>query len=634
MHAWLYTGIPAGGRVRIVLLAAFFLCVGTLSRTANGADAVPDAPEVSSGWTAKSPVTARHWMVAAANPLAADAGYRMLRAGGSAVDAAIAMQLVLGLVEPQSSGLGGGAFMLVHDARRRRLVVYDARETAPLAAKPDRFLQADGTPLAFHAAVVGGRSVGVPGVVRLLAVAHARHGRLPWRALFQPAIDLAENGFAVSPRLHTLIASETHFEQDRVRAYFLDAAGQPLAAGTLLRNPAYAATLRRLQEEGPEAFYRGAIADDIIATANGFARNPGDLTRADLAGYQVKVREPVCDTYRGYRVCGVPPPSSGGLTLLAMLKMLEPYAIPDMGPASFWSVHFISEAGSLAYADRDAWIADPDFFPVPAGLLDPDYLHARSLLIRADGVLGHAAPGVPPGVAPALLPVVAGGSGYATFASQLVDSPTPTATDGVQLASMQPQTVGDMASTPEFPSTSHLVVVDATGNAVSMTTTIEDQFGSRLMTAGGFLLNNELTDFSFVPERDGRPVPNRVQPGKRPRSAMAPTIVYDRDGNVFLLLGSPGGSAIINYVAKTLLGVVDWRLDPQAAIALGNFGSRNGPIELEAGTSVADLAEPLRAFGHSVVVGEQTSGVQAIMRTPTGWIGGADPRREGVVLGQ
>jgi gamma-glutamyltranspeptidase/glutathione hydrolase len=634
MHAWLKTALPANGRVPIALLAALLVGVGALSQTVAGADPLPEAPEVSSGWNAKSAVTSRHWMVAAANPLAVDAGYRMLQAGGSAVDAAIAMQLVLGLVEPQSSGLGGGAFMLVHDARRNRLIAYDGRETAPLAATPDRFLQPDGQPRAFHAAVVGGRSVGVPGVVRLLAVAHGRHGRLPWRQLFQPAIDLAEKGFPVSPRLHTLIASETHFEQDRVRSYFLDAAGLPLAVGTLLRNPAYAATLKRLQKGGADAFYRGAIADDIIATANGFARNPGDLTRADLAGYEVKVREPVCDGYRGYRVCGVPPPSSGGLTLLAMLKMLEPYPVAAMGPASFWSVHFMSEAGSLAFADRDAWIADPDFFPVPAGLLDPDYLRARSQLIRTDRVLGHAAPGIPPGVVPAGLPVTATGSERGIAIAQNLDGTPPTMSDAALHGRLQSAPVGDIAATPEFPSTSHLVVVDAAGNAVSMTTTIEDQFGSRLMTAGGFLLNNELTDFSFVPERDGKPIPNRVQPGKRPRSAMAPTIVYDRKGRVFLLLGSPGGSAIINYVAKTLLAVIDWQLDPQAAIALGNFGSRNGPIELEGDTPVTDLAGPLRAFGHAVVVGEHTSGVQAIMRTPGGWIGGADPRREGVVRGQ
>jgi gamma-glutamyltranspeptidase/glutathione hydrolase len=588
--------------------------IAALSVTGAQADApLESVPEVASGWHASPPATARHFMVATANPLATDAGYRVLREGGSAVDAAIAVQLVLGLVEPQSSGLGGGAFMLVHDARRNRLQVYDGRETAPLAATPQRFLQPDGQPMAFHAAVVGGRSVGVPGVPALLAASYRAHGRLPWARLFQPAIALAERGFAVSPRLHQLIASETHFEQARARSYFLDATGQPLAVGTVLRNPAYAATLRRLQREGGGAFYHGALADDVIATADG-ARNPGDLTRADLAGYVVKVRAPVCDGYRGYRVCGPPPPSSGGLTLLAMLRMLEPYPLRDMGPASFWSVHFASEAGNLAYADRDAYIADPDFFAVPAGLLDEDYLRERALLIRADSVFNHALPGKPPGLAQAphgdASPAHAGAAALTHAAS------------------------GDIAATPEFPSTSHIVVVDSAGNAVSMTTTIEDQFGSRLMTAGGFLLNNELTDFSFVPESNGVPVPNRVQPGKRPRSAMAPTIVYDPAGRVFLLLGSPGGSNIINFVAKTLMGVIDWQLDPAAAIALPNFGARNGPVELEGNTPVAGLAARLTALGHNVVITDQTSGVQAIMRTPSGWTGAADPRREGVARGQ
>ncbi|MBS0319769.1 MAG: gamma-glutamyltransferase [Proteobacteria bacterium] len=569
------------------------------------AQPLPVAPEVASAWRDKSLVSARHWMVATANPLATDAGYRVLAAGGSAVDAAVAIQLVLGLVEPQSSGLGGGAFMLVHDARSGRAVVYDGRETAPAAATPQRFLDADGKPLAFHAAVVGGRSVGVPGVPRLLAQAHAAHGRLPWAQLFQPAIDLAEHGFPVSPRLHALIASERYFRQPRIRAYFLDATGAPLAVGTRLVNPAYAATLRTLAREGADAFYQGAIADDVIATANDYAPNPGDLTREDLARYRVVTREPVCGHYHALRVCGPPPPSSGGITLLEMLGMLEPYPLADMGAESLWSVHFIGEAGTLAYADRDAWIADPAYFAVPAGLLDRAYLRDRGALIRTDSVFDHAAPGIPPGVV---------------------------ARVGITRGS--PGARGDIGTTPEFPSTSHIVIVDGDGNAVTMTTTIEDQFGSRLMTAGGFLLNNELTDFSFVPERDGKPVPNRVEPGKRPRSAMAPTIVYGQDGRVLLLLGSPGGSAIINYVAKTLVAIVDWHLDPQAAIALGNFGSRNGPLELERGTAVAGLASRLTAMGHAVVVNEQTSGVQAIMRVSNGWVGGADPRREGTVRGR
>ncbi len=583
--------MQSGGWRRVVLAAACTI--------AAAASAQPQAPEHASGWTAKRAVESRRFIVAAANPLAVEAGYRILRQGGTAVDAAIAVQLVLGLVEPQSSGLGGGAFLLVHDARTRRLVAWDGRETAPAAATPDRFLAADGSPLPFDEAVVGGRSVGVPGTVRLLEAAHRKHGRLPWRSLFAPAIALAENGFAVSPRLHMLIAKETRLPP-AARAYLLDADGKPRAVGSILRNPAYAATLRRIAAEGADAFYSGAIAQDIVDTVRAHQGNPGDITLADLAAYRVKARAPVCDTYRRYRVCGMPLPSSGGLTVLQILKLLEPYSIADMGPASFWSVHFLSEAGRLAYADRGVYEADPDFYTPPAGLLDPAYLRTRSRLITTTASLGRAEPGDPPATLPATARKVAWGQSAAA----------------------------------DFPSTSHIVAVDRYGNAVSMTTTIEQAFGSRLMTKSGFLLNNELTDFSFVPEENGKPVANRVEPGKRPRSAMAPTIVYDRAGRLFMVAGSPGGSAIINYVAKTLLGVIDWKLDPQAAIDLPNIGSRNGPTELEADTAAVLLEPKLRALGHEVRVLEHTSGIQALVRTRSGWIGGADPRREGIVMGE
>ena len=555
------------------------------------------SPERSSGWTAKTAVTGKRFMVAAANPLAVDAGYAILRQGGSAVDAAIAVQLVLGLVEPQSSGLGGGAFMLVHDAKRNKLVAYDGRETAPAAAKPDRFLGDDGAPLQFHDAVIGGRSVGVPGVVALLAQTHERHGRLPWAALFARAIELAENGFQVSERLHAMVATESHLEEPRARAYFHDFLGNPYAVGRVMRNPAYAATLRKLATGGARAFYEGDVARDIVATVQSHPTNPGDMTLADLAGYRIKVREPVCGAYRAYRVCGMPLPSSGGPTLLQMLGMLERYDLGAMQPASLWSVHFISEAGRLAYADRDVYMADPDFYTPPAGLLDRGYLAERSRLIRADASMGRAAAGVPPERAAA--GKVAYGEGAAL----------------------------------ELPSTSHISVVDARGNAVAMTTTIEDGFGSRLMTEGGFLLNTELTDFSFAPTSDGKPVANRVEGGKRPRASMAPTIVYDRQGRVLMVAGSPGGPAIINFVAKAVVGVLDWGLDPQAAVALPNFGSRNGPTELEKDTPAAALAPKLQALGHMTAVLEQPSGLHVIVRTNAGWIGGADPRREGTVRG-
>jgi len=556
------------------------------------------APEGNSGWTDKAPVIAKHWMVGAANPHAVEAGYRILQRGGNAVDAAIAVQLVLGLVEPQSSGLGGGAFLLLHDGKGNRLIAYDGRETAPAAAKPDRFMK-DGAPMAFHDAVVGGKSVGVPGTVRLLETVHKKHGRMPWAELFAPAIALAEQGFAVSPRLHALLAADRHITQVRAREYFFGADGKPVPVGTLLKNPAYAETLRRIATGGADSFYRGEIARDIVDTANSQGTNPGDLTLADLAGYRVQVRAAICDTYRGFRVCGVPLPSSGGVTVLQMLKMLEPYDLRAMGPASFWSVHFFSEAGRLAFADRDVYEADPAFYTPPSGLLDPAYLRERSALIKADSSMKSAAPGNPPERRVAQKKVALG-----------------------------------RGSALEFPSTSHISIVDKYGNALAMTTTIEDGFGSRLMTRGGFLLNNELTDFSFVPTDHGKPVANRVEGGKRPRSAMSPTIVYDKAGRVAIVTGSAGGSAIINYVAKTLVAIIDWDLDPQAALALPNFGSRNGPTELERNTGVAALEPKLRAIGAQVWVASQTSGGQAIVRAKSGWIGGADPRREGVVRGE
>jgi gamma-glutamyltranspeptidase/glutathione hydrolase len=524
----------------------------------------------------------------------------MLQQGGTAVDAAVAMQMVLNLVEPQSSGIGGGAFMLFHNGRNGLLTAYDGRETAPAAARPDRFLAADGKPLAFYDAVVGGRSVGVPGVLRMLELAHRQYGRLPWAKLFEPAIALARRGFAVSPRLHAAIAGEAHMRQARSHAYFHHADGTPLAAGEVLRNPAFAATLERIAAEGSDALYRGEIAHDIVDTVRSYAPNPGDLSEADLAGYKAKVREPVCATYRAYKVCGMPPPSSGGITVLEILGVLEPFDLRALGAESLMSVHLFSEAGSLAYADRNAYIADPDFVRVPQGLTDSAYLRERSAQIRLDASIGRATPGAPPERAERRR------AARAEFGT------------GVAL---------------EFPSTSHISIVDKYGNALAMTTTIEDAFGSRLMTRSGFLLNNELTDFSFEPVADGKPVANRVESGKRPRSSMAPTIVYDAKGEVYAILGSPGGSAIINYVAKTLLGIIDWRLDAQAAIDLPNIGSRNGPIELEKGTGAAALAPKLRALGHEVEVIDENSGVQAIVRAPHGWIGGADPRREGTVAG-
>jgi gamma-glutamyltranspeptidase/glutathione hydrolase len=579
-----------------------FLSVVLAVVGSHAALAQDQAPELPSGWTSKQPITTRHDMVAAANPLAVAAGHHVLQQGGNAVDAAIAVQMVLNLVEPQSSGIGRGAFMLFHHGRNGLLRAYDGRETAPAAARPDRFLDQEGKPLKFYDAVVGGRSVGVPGTLRMLELAHRQFGKLAWARLFEPAITLAEQGFAVSPRLHTAIAGERYLAQERARAYFYNPDGTPLAVGQTLKNPAFAATLKRIAAEGADALYKGEIARDIVATVRSAPTNPGDLTEADLAGYHAKVREPVCGRYRAYKVCGMPPPSSGGIAVLQILGILEPYDMQALGAESLISVHLFSEAGRLAYADRNQYLADPDFVTQPSGLTDPAYLRERSALIKLDASMGRAEPGVPAMAQPARK----------------------------QAAVRQRFGAG---AALEFPSTSHISIVDRYGNALAMTTTIEDAFGSRLMTGSGFLLNNELTDFAFVPVEEGKPVANRLEAGKRPRSSMAPTIVYDGKGKVLMITGSPGGSAIINYVAKTLVGVLDWGLNPQAAIDLPNVGSRNGPTELEQNTSAVALEPKLKALGHEVRVMEHTSGLQAIVRTPAGWIGGADPRREGTAAG-
>ena len=575
-------------------LRGLVLLLGCL--VAGAAYAQSPGPEQPTGWTPKKPVVSKHDMVVAANPLAVEAGYTMLREGGNAIDAAVAVQMVLNLVEPQSSGIGGGAFMLFHNGRNRMLTAYDGRETAPAAAKPDRFLDADGKPLHFFDAVIGGKSVGVPGTLRMLELAHRQYGRLPWAKLFDPAIALAERGFAVSPRLHSLIEADTYLKtQDRARAYFFNADGSPLAVGQTLKNPAFAATLKRIASGGADAFYKGAIAADIAETARA-ATSQGDITEADLAEYKAKVREPICERYRAYKVCSAPLPA-GGLTVLQILGILQPFDMGALGASSLMSVHVFSEAGRLAYADRDQYLTDPDFVPPPQGLTDPAYLRSRSAMIKLNASMGHAKAGVPESARKAATADLGADGAF------------------------------------ELPSTSHLSIVDKYGNALSMTTTIESAFGSRLMTKSGFLLNNELTDFSFEPVVDGRPVANRVEPGKRPRSAMSPTIVYDAKGELFMVAGSVNGSQIVNDVSKTLVAVIDWGLDPQAAADLPNVGSRNGPTELEKGTAAVALEPKLRAMGHETRIVEDTSGVHAIVRTRTGWIAGADPWREGMAKG-
>jgi len=561
--------------------------------------AIPDAaaqpaPEPASGSSPKQAVSAKHFILSAAHPLAVEAGYSILQRGGSAIDAAVAVQLVLNLVEPQSSGIGGGAFILHYSAAAAKLAAYDGRETAPAAARADRFIGADGRPQQHLDAVVGGKSVGTPGVLRALELAHARHGKLPWAELFQPAIRLAAEGFPLSARLYGVLTRVRLPARDEAmrRLYYLDD-DTPKPIDTLLRNPALADTLRKIAAQGANAFYDGEIARDIADKVRN-APNPGDLSENDLAQYRAKQREPICAPYRQWKVCGMPPPSSAGVAVLQVLGILQRLAEASMPSDPIRAAHLITEAERLAYADRERYLADADFVPVPiAGLLAPEYLTQRATLVQPNRSLGRALPGSPPGAPLA----------------ELADD-----------------------ASPELPSTSHFSIVDAEGNAVAMTTSIEFAFGSQQM-ARGFLLNNQLTDFSFVAEQHGKPVANRIEPGKRPRSAMAPTMVFDREGALLLVLGSAGGSAIINHVVKTLIAALDWNLDVQQAIDFPNFGNRNGPTELELGTAAVSWAEPLRSLGHEVRLINMTSGLHGIQRTRTGWVGGADPRREGSAKG-
>lgn len=588
-----------------LLLAACLGACGTVTPpvvppSASG----PLQPEAASGWVTKPGWSAQRQAVAAAHPLAAQAGLEVLRAGGNALDAAVAAQWVLGVVEPQSSGVGGGAFLLHFDGQTVR--AYDGRETAPAAAREDLFLRADGQALPFDDAVVGGLAVGVPGAVAMLELAHQRHGRLPWARLVEPAIALAEHGFAVGPRLHTLLAQDPHLRRDPTAArHFYDAHGQPWPVGHRLRNPVLADTLRRIATDGSAGLLRGPLAQALVDQVRQHPQRPGTLSLDDLRTYRPLERQALCHPLatpaRRYRVCGFPPPSSGGLAVGQILGTLA-HLLPEVpatnatAPTPGW-LHRYTEAARLAFADRAQYVADPDFVPAPGGdwasLLAPAYLQARAGLIGT-----RAMPQAPAGTP--------GGSPLA------------------------------WAPMPEQPErgTSHLSVVDAQGHAVALTTTIESAFGTRQMV-GGFLLNNQLTDFSFQPrDASGRPVANRVEPGKRPRSSMAPTLVFDADtGQLVMSTGSPGGAFIIHYTAKVLHGVLQQGLDAQSAIDAPNFGSTGGPLVLEAGRFAPDTVQALRERGHAVREQPLTSGLQALQVLPGGLFGGADPRREGVVAG-
>lgn len=554
------------------------------------------APEGRTAIVEQEPVVASRQMVVSAHRLATEAGLEVLREGGSAADAVVTVQTVLGLVEPQSSGLGGGAFLVWYSGTSQEITTFDGRETAPSSATPDLFLDEHGETLEFFDAVVGGRAVGVPGVPRLLETVHRRYGTRPWARLFSPAIDLAEKGFAVSPRLAALLEGEGDrlAEDPAARAYFYSEDGSPWPAGHVLRNPAYADTLRIFADEGAKPFYSGPIAARIVEKTRSHPTNPGKLSLEDMASYKVKERPAVCAPYRGHEVCGMGPPSSGAIAVGQILGMLEPFDLAGLGPDDPESWRLIGDATRLAFADRGRYVADSDFVSIPQGLLDEAYLSKRSALLKRPTALGEAdvAPGEPP---------------WRKAESR---------TDGFSL---------------EMPSTSHFTIVDRHGNVASMTTTIENGFGSRLMT-DGFLLNNQLTDFSFAPVTDGRNVANRVEPGKRPRSSMTPTIIL-RDGRPIFALGSPGGSNIIPYVAKTTVALIDWGMDIQAAISLPHLVNRFGTYEIEQGTTAELLQDDLRALGFATTLKDLNSGIHGVAWTPHGLVGGSDPRREGAALG-
>ncbi|USD41053.1 gamma-glutamyltransferase [Vibrio sp. SCSIO 43135] len=575
----------------------FVTCGALLASQVSWANQAADAvaPEHSSGFEKKSLVKASDWMVTAANPIATQAGADILKQGGNAIDAMVTVQLMLGLVEPQSSGIGGGAFLVYWDAKNNQLTSYDGRETAPLNATPKLFLDESGQPMKFYDAVVGGRSVATPGTIQLMWDTHQKYGKLEWAKLIAPVIKVAEQGFEISPRLATLIDKD----QQRLsrfaatKAYFFDDNGQPKQAGTLLKNPEYAATLTAIAEQGAKAFYQGDIAQNIINTVQNAPGNPGVLAQVDFDSYQIKQREPVCSPYQSYQVCGMGPPSSGALTVGQILAMTEQFDLRSWGANSAKSWQVIADASRLAFADRGLYMADQDFVPMPTqGLLDTSYMKDRAKLITPGKALESAPAGNPPWA-------------HAMKLSQ--------------------------DESIELPSTSHFNVVDQDGNVVSITTTIENAFGSRLMV-NGFLLNNELTDFSFRTHSDGKPIANRLEPGKRPRSSMAPTIMM-QGGKPYMAIGSPGGSRIIGYVAQTIIAHTQWDMDIQQAANQPRLLNRFGELDVEQGTSAETLKPELEKMGFDVNVRDLNSGIHAIRLTKDGLEGAADPRREGTAIG-
>ncbi|KKO47920.1 gamma-glutamyltransferase [Arsukibacterium sp. MJ3] len=569
-----------------LLLASYFIVAAPVQQEIR-------EPEAATGLTQQQLISSKHAMVAAAHPLAVAAGQRVLAKGGSAIDAAIATQLMLGLVEPQSSGIGGGAFILHWHKAGQRLTSFDGRETAPATATDQLFTE-NGKTLDWRVAYVGGKSVGVPGVLKALALAHQQYGRLPWQALFDDAITAAEQGFNVSPRMaHHLTMGWNEGVKTLAPAkdYFYPE-GQALAAEQQITNPEYAALLRAIAKEGVSAFYQGANAEALVNTVRQAATNPGQLSLDDLANYQAIEREVLCQAYRQYQVCGMAPPSSGGIAVLQMLGILSAFELNKLAPNSVEAVHLLSQAARLAFVDRERYLADTDFSPVPvAGMLDSNYLAARAALILPQRNLAVVSAGQPEGAMP----------------------------------------LADVAAI-EFENTSHLSVVDQYGNAVSMTTSIENVFGSGLMV-NGYLLNNQLTDFSLSASVEGKLVANRVEGSKRPRSSMAPMMVFDNNNNLKLLTGSPGGSRIINYVLQNLVAVLDWQLNLEQAVNLPRFTHRNDYLALEAGTPLTALKPVLEAMGYQVRIQDLNSGIHAIEVKANTLEGVADPRREGTAAG-
>lgn len=542
--------------------------------------------------TLPASLLAKGGVVSAADPRAAEAGREILRQGGSASDAAIAMMLALSVVEPQSSGIGGGGFMIHNDGATNAVDTLDGRETAPASANPRLFLGEDGKRMPFLQAMPGGRSVGIPGNIALAARASAKWGKLKWSALFQPAIRLAENGYQVTPRLANALSQLKGLWPDFPAAqaiYWHD--GRPKQVGETVKNPALAALLRTVAAKGPKAFYSGKNAKAIIAATGQSKRNPTVITKQDVASYRAVERAAVCSAYREYKLCGVGPPSSGATTVFQILGMLERFDLKALGKDNPQSWHLIAEAMFLGYADREKYLGDPGFVSVPvAGLLDKAYIASRSATISPDTSLPDYEAGNPPGA--------------------------------------QPRTA---AVSGEVAGTTHFVAVDARGDVASMTSTIEGPFGSQLI-ANGYFLNNELTDFTFAPEKDGAPVANRVEAGKRPLSSMSPTIVYDRDGKAIFAVGAAGGKTIIMQVAKTLIAHLDWGLSARDALAAPNIYMAGDAVLVEPDTTLSAMQSQLAGFGRTVVAGRMSSKANAAERTTTGWQGAADPRSEGVAL--